>query len=82
MEFSILSGLLFLYAIYLFFKPSKKSSKILEAEAESYFFNKSELTENRVINGVYTRGIGFYKNDKNDKITAVRQAKLCDLSII
>lgn len=81
MEFLIVGIMFLAYSIYLFIKPSQNNSKISSAEAESYFFNKSELTKDRNINGVYTRGIGFYKNQK-DQITVVKQAKLCDLSII
>ena len=81
MEFLIPSVIFFIFALYLFIKPTKIKTQISEAEAESYFFGKSELTQKRMINGVYTKGIGFYKN-KNNEITAVKQAKLCDLSII
>lgn len=81
MEFLIPSVVFFIFAMFLFIKPTKIKTQISEAEAESYFFGKSELTDKRIINGVFTKGIGFYKNEKNE-ITAVRQAKLCDLSII
>lgn len=81
MEFLIIAIIFFMYSLYLFIKPTEKNFKISEAEAESYFFGKSEYKNSRIINGVYTRGIGFYKNKKNE-ITAVKQAKLCDLSII
>ena len=71
----------FVYALYLFIKPNKKRSSIQEQDAEAYFFNKSEVNEDRVITGQRTNGIGFYKNE-NGKLSAVKQSKPCDLAIL
>lgn len=80
MEFLLPSSLFFLHALYLLIKPNKPSSKRAQEEAEAYFFNKSEVTEDRTMTGLRTSGIGFYK-DKTGKIKAVKQSKLCDIEL-
>ena len=82
MEFLVVSGLWFVYAIYLFLKPTPEHSIITPEEAESYFFGKSEVTKYRVMQyGLRTNSLAFFKQT-NGETKAIKQSKLCDLSII
>ena len=81
MEFLIVSGLFFVYSVYIFIKPTKIKKSISEEEAYSYFFEKSEVKPNRIMTGLRTSGLGFYK-DESSEVKVVKQSKLCDISII
>jgi len=81
-EFLVVASFWFIYAIYLFIKPTPVSSNISEVEAEAYFFGKSEVTKNRKMQyGLRTNGLAFYKKE-DGQINIIKQSKLCDLSII
>jgi hypothetical protein len=82
MELLVLSCIFTIYTIYLFIKPIERNELIPEEEAVSYFFKQSEVVTTRELSGTFTNGIAVYQNKKTKNLRVIKQAKLCDSSLI